>query len=78
MLGGSIVLKPKPESKKAVDLGFGDLEVVDRNGRMLLTGLGRASNASLLATMRSKGSGVVSARTRSRRQLDHVARVYRL
>jgi len=60
VLAGSIVLKPKPESKKAVDLGFGNLEVIDRNGRLLLNGLGQASNRPLLDSMRKQGAGAVS------------------
>jgi anti-sigma regulatory factor (Ser/Thr protein kinase) len=57
LLAGSIVVKPSPESKKAVDLGFGNLEVIDRNGRMLLTGLGRVANRPLLETMRDNTGG---------------------
>jgi anti-sigma regulatory factor (Ser/Thr protein kinase) len=58
LLAGSIMLKPTPESKKAVDLGFGNLQVIDRNGRMLLTGLGRVTNRPLLERMRRESTGV--------------------
>jgi anti-sigma regulatory factor (Ser/Thr protein kinase) len=60
LLAGGIVLKARPESRRAVDLGFGSLEVIDRNGRMLLTGLGRVSNRQLLDVMRRRGSGTAT------------------
>jgi anti-sigma regulatory factor (Ser/Thr protein kinase) len=72
VLAGSIVLKLKPEGKKAVDLGFGNLEVVDRNGRMLLTGLGHVTNGSLLATMRKTGSGTLAGVSGLGGRSDHV------
>jgi anti-sigma regulatory factor (Ser/Thr protein kinase)/GAF domain-containing protein len=58
LLAGSIVVKGPPESGQVVDLGLGSLEVIDRNGRMLLSGLGRVSNRPLLATMRHDRTGV--------------------
>jgi anti-sigma regulatory factor (Ser/Thr protein kinase) len=60
LLAGGIVLKARLESKTAVDLGFGNLEVIDRNGRMLLAGLGPVANHQLLGTMRRKGAGTVT------------------
>jgi len=60
LMAGAILVTPKPESKQAVDLGFGDLEIIDRNGRMLLTDLGRVTNRALLVRMRKQGAGVVA------------------
>jgi serine phosphatase RsbU (regulator of sigma subunit)/anti-sigma regulatory factor (Ser/Thr protein kinase) len=60
VLAGSIVLKATPEDTRGVSLGFGDLAVIDRDGRLLASGLGRVANRPLLATMRKQGEGVAS------------------
>ena len=57
VLAGSIVIKNKPESKQAVDLGFGDLSVIDRNGRMLLTGLVVFAAGSLVTVLTDPSGG---------------------
>ena len=65
VLAGSIVLKPTPESTRAISLGFGNLAVIDRDGRLLVSGLGRVANRPLLATMRKQGEESWRARPAS-------------
>jgi serine phosphatase RsbU (regulator of sigma subunit)/anti-sigma regulatory factor (Ser/Thr protein kinase) len=72
VLAGSILVKPKPESRTAINLGFGDLGVVDRNGRMLMTGLGRVENRPLLVRMRREKAGVVNGTDGLDGSGDHV------
>ena len=61
VLVGSIQLKPAGQTRQALDLGFGDLQVVDRTGRRLLRELTPVTNRSLLAEMRSRDSGVLTS-----------------
>ena len=72
LLAGSMLLSPKPQSKQSVALGFGDLQVIDRNGRMLLTNLGRVSNRPLLRKMRKEETGVASSVDGLNGDSDHV------
>lgn len=59
VLVGSILLPATHESPQALSLGFGGLEVVDADGRLLLSRLTPVANRSLLARMRRLGSGVI-------------------
>jgi len=61
VLAGSVRLKPPRESTEALDLGFGNLEVIDRDGRMLVSGLARVPNLPLLATMRRERTGALTS-----------------
>jgi anti-sigma regulatory factor (Ser/Thr protein kinase) len=56
VLAGSILLKTVAESKQALDLGYGDLQIVDRNGHLLLEGLRPVQNTALLAQIRRTGT----------------------
>lgn len=57
VLAGSILLKTVKESKQALDLGYGDLQIVDREGHLLLAELRPVANKSLLAEIERAGSG---------------------
>ena len=57
VLAGSILLKTVAESKQALDLGYGDLQIIDRNGHLLLAGLHPVANRSLLAQIARTGTG---------------------
>ena len=57
VLAGSILLKTVAESRQALDLGYGDLQIVDRNGHLLLAGLRPVANKSLLAQIAGTGTG---------------------
>ena len=57
VLAGSILLKTVAESKQALDLGYGDLQIIDRNGHLLLAGLQPVANRSLLAEIARTGTG---------------------
>jgi serine phosphatase RsbU (regulator of sigma subunit)/anti-sigma regulatory factor (Ser/Thr protein kinase) len=59
-LAGSILLKTVAQSRLA--LGYGNLQLVDRNGQLLLGGLAHVTNTVLLGRIRGKGAGVVSGR----------------
>ena len=65
VLIGSILLKTVAESKQAIDLGYGDLQIIDRNGHLLLSGLRPVPNPTLLAQIRRarSGSGVLARTT---------------
>jgi len=60
VLAGSIVLKSVAESKRALDLGYGNLQIVDRMGHLLLAGLAPARNTELVHRMTHRTSGVLS------------------
>lgn len=61
VLVGSVLLKSVRESSSALALGFGNIEVIDRAGQLLLAGLKPVSNHPLLARIRRMGvSGVVA------------------
>ena len=70
VLAGSILLKTVGESRQALELGYADLQIIDRNGRLLLETLRPVANQALLARIdRSEaGTGVVP---RSRGLDDH-------
>ena len=57
VLAGSILLKTVAESKQALDLGYGDLQIIDRNGHLLLAGLRPVGNRSLLTQITRTGTG---------------------
>ncbi len=61
VLAGSILLTTVQESKQALDLGYGGLQIVDRNGRLLLASLRPVANGSLLREIgrSGRGSGVL-------------------
>ena len=61
VLVGSILLKTATANKQALDLGFGDLQIIDRNGRLLTSRLDRVPNTLLLRKLRRTGSGVVTS-----------------
>ena len=82
VLVGSILLKTVAESKQAIDLGYGDLQIIDRNGHLLLSGLRPVPNQALLTRIRraGTGSGVLPNTTghrparQRRRRIRNVAR----
>ena len=57
VLAGSILLQTVAESKQALDLGYGDLQIIDRNGHLLLAGLDPVQNRSLLTRIKATGTG---------------------
>jgi anti-sigma regulatory factor (Ser/Thr protein kinase)/GAF domain-containing protein len=61
VLAGSIVLKTSRPSAQAFALGYGDVQIVDREGRFLLAGLRPVPNAALVRRMRTRPSGVFSS-----------------
>jgi anti-sigma regulatory factor (Ser/Thr protein kinase)/GAF domain-containing protein len=62
VLIGSILLRPTGQSRQALELGFGGLRVVDRNGRLLLDGdFAPARNIALLQRIRGQASGVITS-----------------
>jgi anti-sigma regulatory factor (Ser/Thr protein kinase)/GAF domain-containing protein len=60
VLAGSILLTTVGQSEQALDLGDGNLQVIDRHGRLLLRGLAPVQNTSLVRRIRGMGSGVLS------------------
>jgi len=60
VLVGSVVLKTVAESQQALDLGYGDLQIIDRNGNLLLSGLSPVADKGLLTRIERQGSGVLS------------------
>jgi anti-sigma regulatory factor (Ser/Thr protein kinase) len=60
VLAGSILLRTVGESRQALDLGFGNLQLIDRDGQLLLGGLTHVQNTALLERIRKLGAGVVS------------------
>ena len=60
VLVGSVLLKTVAESKQALDLGYGDLQIIDRNGNLLLSGLSPVADRTLLTRIRRQGSGVLA------------------
>ncbi len=61
VLVGSILLKTVGESKQALDLGYGDLQILDRKGNLLLEGLKPVENRTLLAQIQHDGSGALAS-----------------
>src|SRR5262245_52485582 len=57
-LVGSLLLNPLKENRQAIDLGYGDLQVIDREGRLLFGGLAPVANRALLEQLRGRPSGV--------------------
>jgi len=62
VLAGSTLLTTFGESKQALELGYGNLQLVDRSGQLLLGGLAHVTNMGLLGRIRGKGAGVASGR----------------
>jgi hypothetical protein len=60
VLVGAIILKTVAESQQARDLGYGNLQIVDRDGQLLLAQLRHVENDDLLKRIDKNGSGVVS------------------
>lgn len=55
VLAGARRLKPSSTNKRSIDLGFGDLVILDRDGRVLtLRSFPTPKNAALLARMRQR------------------------
>jgi anti-sigma regulatory factor (Ser/Thr protein kinase)/GAF domain-containing protein len=59
VLIGSILLQTVGQGKLAIDLGYRDVQVIDRNGRLLLGGLAPVENRALLTRMRRLRTGVL-------------------
>jgi hypothetical protein len=62
VLAGSTLLRTVGESRQALELGYGSLQLVDRNGRLLLGGLEHVRNTALLERIKGMRTGVVSVR----------------
>lgn len=62
VLAGSTLLRTVGESRQALELGYGNLLLIDRQGQLLLGGLERVSNTALLERIQGMGAGVVSGR----------------
>ena len=62
VLAGSTLLRTVGESRQALELGYGNLQLVDRNGRLLLGGLAHVRNTALLERIKGMTTGVVSGR----------------
>lgn len=60
VLAASVRLKSVRDRRATLDLGYAGIEIVDRNGRLLLSGLAPVRNADLLARLRRGASGVVT------------------
>jgi serine phosphatase RsbU (regulator of sigma subunit)/anti-sigma regulatory factor (Ser/Thr protein kinase) len=60
VLAGSVKLASVSTKRAALDLGYEGFEIVDRNGKKLLSGLTPVRNPALLAWMRATPSGVRS------------------
>ena len=59
VLAGTILLRSLAGGTQAPELSFPGLQVVDRNGQLLLGGLSPAENTALVARIRQEGSGVL-------------------
>jgi len=62
ILAGSTLLRTFGESRQALELGYGSLLLVDRDGQLLLGGLEHVSNTALLGRIKGMEAGVVSGR----------------
>ncbi len=60
VLVGSVRLASVRTKRSALDLGYEGLEIVDRNGKQLLSGLAPVENPALLELMRGSPAGVVT------------------
>jgi anti-sigma regulatory factor (Ser/Thr protein kinase) len=60
VLVGSVRLASVRTKRSALDLGYEGLEIVDRNGKELLSGLAPVENPALLKQMRRSPAGVVT------------------
>ena len=60
VLVGSVRLASVRTKRSALDLGYEGLEIVDRNGKELLSGLAPVDNSALLTQMRRSPAGVVT------------------
>jgi anti-sigma regulatory factor (Ser/Thr protein kinase)/GAF domain-containing protein len=62
VLAGSTLLRTIGQNGPALELGYGNLLLIDRRGQLLLGGLERVSNTALLQRIQGMGAGVVSGR----------------
>ena len=60
VLAGSIQLRTVSNHKAELELGYEGLDIVDRNGHLLLSGLVPARNSGLLGRMRRSSKGVIA------------------
>jgi anti-sigma regulatory factor (Ser/Thr protein kinase) len=60
VLVGSIVLRTVAENPQARELGYSNLEIIDRDGQLLLSELRRVDNRRLFASIAGQKSGVLS------------------
>jgi anti-sigma regulatory factor (Ser/Thr protein kinase)/GAF domain-containing protein len=63
VLAGTILLGSLAGRTQTPELAFPGLQVVDRNGQLLLEGLTPVTNTELLARVRREGSGVLQSTT---------------
>ncbi|MGE5272521.1 MAG: SpoIIE family protein phosphatase [Verrucomicrobiota bacterium] len=63
VLAGTILLESLARGTQTPELGFVGLQVIDRNGQLLLQGLAPVQNTSLVARIRREGSGVIQSTT---------------
>jgi len=61
VLAGGILVKSVGENEQALDLGFGNLRIIDRSGQLLLSHLPRIANKPLLSRIERTGSGVLAS-----------------
>jgi anti-sigma regulatory factor (Ser/Thr protein kinase) len=61
VLSASIRLQTVNSSRSELELGYAGLEIVDRNGRLILSRLARVRNVALLARVRREGTGVIAS-----------------
>ena len=72
VLTGAIRLKSLGQSGQTSDLGFQNLEIVDRNGHLLLGGLAPIGNRRLLARIERLGNGDLTQHPGLDGGTDHV------
>jgi anti-sigma regulatory factor (Ser/Thr protein kinase) len=63
VLVGGVRLQTLRQSRQQLELGYQGLEVVDRNGRLLLSGFSRSQNPDLVRRLRTGGTGVLTNTT---------------
>ena len=73
VLVGSVRLASVRTKRSALDLGYQGLEIVDRNGKELLSGLAPVENPALLKQMHRSLDGVVTGMHGLAGRGDHVA-----
>jgi anti-sigma regulatory factor (Ser/Thr protein kinase)/GAF domain-containing protein len=63
VLVGTILLQPPAGDRQILDLGSAGVQVIDRDGQLLLEGLAPVRNGTLLEQIRREGSGVLQSTT---------------